>query len=134
MDNSFSELVQAARRVRAHSYSPYSHFAVGAAVQVASGDIFTGTNIENISFGLTICAERAAVAAAIAAGERDLRVLAVVTDSVEPAVPCGACRQVLAEFCPSLHVLSVTLAGTYKEDSLEHLLPAPTRGILEGNV
>jgi cytidine deaminase len=123
-------LIDAARKTRNYSYSPYSRFSVGAALQVGSGRIFTGTNIENISFGLTLCAERAAVAAAIAAGENDFRVLVVFADSTEPVVPCGACRQVLAEFNPSLRIVSVTLSGKHQEERLENLLPTPKRGIL----
>jgi cytidine deaminase len=131
MANDLDDLIDAARKVRERSYSPYSRFAVGAAARVASGQIFTGTNVENISFGLTLCAERAAVAAAIAAGESEFRVLVLVADSAEPIVPCGACRQVLAEFTPSLRIVSVTVSGKQKEESLQDLLPAPRRGILE---
>ena len=131
MANNLDNLIDAARRARGCSYSPYSRFAVGAALQVSSGQIFTGTNVENISFGLTLCAERAAVAAAIAAGESDFRLLALLADSAEPVVPCGACRQVLAEFNPSLRIVSVTVSGKQKEESLQDLLPAPKRGILE---
>jgi cytidine deaminase len=131
MASNLDNLIDAARRARGWSYSPYSRFAVGAALQVSSGQIFTGTNVENISFGLTLCAERAAVAAAIAAGESDFRLLALLADSAEPVVPCGACRQVLAEFNPSLRIVSVTVSGKQKEESLQDLLPAPKRGILE---
>ncbi len=126
-----AELIEAARRARANSYSPYSGFAVGAAVETGSGQIFTGTNIENLSFGLTICAERVAVAAAIVQGERDFRVLTLVADSAEPIVPCGACRQVLAEFNPALRIVSVNLSGQTCDESLQDLLPSPTRGILK---
>ena len=130
MTSDINELIEAARAVRLYSYSPYSGFAVGAALRSASGKIFTGSNVENISFGLTLCAECAAVAAAISQGERDLRELALVAGSAEPVVPCGACRQVLAEFNPGLRIISVTLAGQQKEDSLQQLLPSPKRGIL----
>jgi cytidine deaminase len=129
MANNLTKLVKAACKVRSRSYSPYSSFAVGAAVQTRSGKVFTGTNVENVSFGLTLCAERVAVGAAIAAGERDFCVLALVADSIEPVVPCGACRQVLAEFNPSLTIVSVTLSGKHKKDSLGNLLPSPKRGI-----
>lgn len=131
MANNLDKLVDAARKARLRSYSPYSKFAVGAAIQTGSGRIFTGTNIENVSFGLTLCAERAAIAAAIAAGERNICVLALVTDSSKPVVPCGACRQVLAEFNPSLTIISATLSGNRKRDLLQKLLPSPKRGILE---
>ena len=83
------------------SYSPYSRFKVGAALACADGSVFTGTNIENRSFGLTTCAERNALAAAIGAGKRDFRMIAVATpDADYPVSPCGACRQVLSEFLP----------------------------------
>jgi cytidine deaminase len=131
MTSDFSQLIDAAREARARSYSPYSGFAVGAAVQTTSGKIFVGANVENISFGLALCAERAALVAAIVGGERDFQALALVADSIEPVVPCGACRQVLAEFNPSLRIVSVTLAGRQKEESLQDLLPFPKRGILE---
>jgi cytidine deaminase len=131
MVNDLTKLLKSARKVRSRSYSPYSSFAVGAAIQTRSGKIFTGTNVENVSFGMTLCAERVAVGAAIAAGERDFSVLALVADSIEPVVPCGACRQVLAEFNPSLTIVSVTLSGKRKKDSLQNLLPSPKRGILD---
>jgi cytidine deaminase len=131
MTSDFSKLIEAAREVRTRSYSPYSGFAVGAAVQTASGKIFIGTNVENISFGLTVCAEQAALAAAIARGERSFEALALVADSVEPVIPCGACRQVLAEFNPSLLIISVTLTGHQKQEPLQELLPFPKRGILK---
>jgi cytidine deaminase len=131
MVNNLTKLLKSARKVRSRSYSPYSRFAVGAAIQTRSGKIFTGTNVENVSFGMTLCAERVAVGAAIAAGERDFSVLALVADSIEPVVPCGACRQVLAEFNPSLTIVSVTLSGKRKKDSLQNLLPSPKRGILD---
>jgi cytidine deaminase len=90
-----------------------------------------GCNIENVSLGLTICAEQAAVAAAIAEGDRDFVALAVVADSREPVVPCGACRQILAEFNPALEVISSTIAGRSQTFLLSDLLPRPTQGILE---
>src|SRR5436853_1014874 len=98
------KLIEAAAQARACAYAPYSKFSVGAALLTRSGNVFSGCNVENISLGLTICAERAAVAAAIAGGQKDFAAIAVVTDSQEPAVPCGGCRQVLAEFNPSLKI------------------------------
>jgi cytidine deaminase len=90
-----------------------------------------GANIENISYGLTICAERIAIASAVAAGEREFVVIAVIADTSEPIVPCGACRQFLAEFAPELIIVSATVRGGQKIDNLCHLLPDPKRGILE---
>ena len=127
----FSELIQSASEARLNAYAPYSRFAVGAAVQCRSGAIYIGTNIENISYGLTVCAERIAIGNAIVAGEREFVAIAVVADTVEPIVPCGACRQFLAEFAPDLIIVSATLRGDQKIESLSHLLPDPKRGILK---
>ncbi|MCX7993736.1 MAG: cytidine deaminase [Fimbriimonadales bacterium] len=99
------ELTQAARAARAHAYAPYSNYAVGAAVRTEDGRIFTGCNIENASYGLSICAERVAVFNAIAAGARQIVAVAVCTP--DGAAPCGACRQVLAEFAPDLNACTV---------------------------
>jgi len=94
-------LFQAAFQAALNSYSPYSKFRVGAAILCADGSIVTGTNVENRSFGLTICAERSALVAAISAGKRDFKAIAIATpDSDYPVSPCGACRQVLSEFLP----------------------------------
>ena len=125
-------LMRSAVEVKRHAYTPYSHFAVGAALLTKSGKIFTGCNVENLSFRLTVCAEEAAVAAAIAGGERDFTAIAVVADSNEPAMPCGACRQVLAEFNPNIEVMTATADGRQKETLLlSDLLPRPRQGILE---
>src|ERR1700724_2517409 len=94
------ELIEAAAQARANAYVPYSKFSVGAALLTTSGKVFLGCNVENVSLGLTLCAERSAVAAAIAGGQKDFVAIAVATDSREPAIPCGGCRQVLAEFNP----------------------------------
>jgi cytidine deaminase len=125
-------LIKAAVDVKRHAYTPYSHFAVGAALLTKSGKIFTGCNVENLSFRLTVCAEEAAVVAAIAAGERDFTAIALVADSNEPAVPCGACRQVLAEFNPDIEVMTATADGRQEATFLlNDLLPRPRQGILE---
>ena len=131
MDTQFVNLIRAASAARKQAYAPYSGFAVGAAVQCRSGAIFAGSNIENISYGLTICAERIAIASAVAAGEREFVAIAVVADTTEPIVPCGACRQFLAEFAPELIIVSATVRGDQKIENLSHLLPDPKRGILE---
>lgn len=130
-DERFKTLFDAACKARRSAYAPYSNFKVGAALLTAGGRVFTGCNVENISFGLTICAERAAVTAAISANEREFRALVVVADSREPVTPCGACRQVLAEFAPSLPVRSANLNGAIFEGSLAELLPRPSAGILD---
>jgi cytidine deaminase len=116
------DLIESATKARANSYSPYSGFAVGAAVLTRNGRIFTGCNVENASYGLTICAERNAVAAAVASGERDLLAVAVVTDCSPPASPCGACRQVLAEF-GNVKVILANLLGERVITQIEELLP-----------
>ena len=126
----YINLIDIASKARALAYAPYSKFTVGAAIVTKSGNIFVGCNIENVSLGLTICAERCAVAAPIAQGSRDL--VAIVTDSTKPAAPCGACRQVLAEFNPNMKVFAATFAGEVQEFELAELLPLPEQGVLEG--
>lgn len=126
----FSALTESAFEARQRAYAPYSNFAVGAALRTKSGRIFCGCNVENLSFGLTICAERAAVFAAVAAGEREFEAIAIVADSVQPVTPCGACRQVLAEFAPSLPVRCTNLQGVHFESSIAELLPRSKEGIL----
>src|SRR5437588_10515319 len=131
MDTQFADLIRAASAVRKQAYVPYSGFAVGAAVQCKSGAVFVGSNIENISYGLTICAERIAISSAVAAGQREFVAIAVVADTTEPIMPCGACRQFLAEFSPDLIIVSATVDGNRKIENLSRLLPGPKRGILK---
>lgn len=123
----FDILVQEAQEVRKRSYSPYSKYAVGAAIATKKGSIFVGTNVENASFGATICAERSAVVQMIAAGEREPIACAVVTGDREPASPCGICRQVLAEFNGEMPIAMVGLGEREGETgrvvSLADLLP-----------
>src|SRR6266550_8181505 len=131
MDIQFNDLIRPASAARKQAYAPYSGFAVGAAVQCKSGAVFAGSNIENISCGLTICAERIAISSAVAAGQREFVAIAVVADTTEPIMPCGACRQFLAEFSPDLIIVSATVDGNRKIENLSHLLPGPKRGILK---
>jgi cytidine deaminase len=126
----FTTLIAEARQAREQAYAPYSQFQVGAAIQTRSGRVFRGCNVENLSFGLTICAERNAVFSAVAAGERDFKGVAVVADSKEPVTPCGACRQVLAEFGLDLPICSANLRGDTYAASLRDLLPRAKEGIL----
>ena len=123
-DPRIDALVAAARDVRHHARAPYSGFAVGAAV-LSGGRTFTGVNVEIGSFPLSVCAERNAVAAMIAAGERIIDVIAVVTAAPSPTPPCGACRQVLWEFGPSGTVIAETDGGSRLLWAIEDLLPAP---------
>ena len=109
-----AELLAAARAAREHAYCPHSGFAVGAATRTVAGDVFTGVNVENASYGLTVCAERSAVVAAVAAGMRpgQLAAVAIAVDTAEPVTPCGACRQVIAEFAaPDCRIISGLARG-----------------------
>jgi cytidine deaminase len=119
-------LIEAARRAQAQAYAPYSNFAVGAAVLGADGRVFLGCNVENSSFGLTVCAERNAVAATLVAGTRPAAVAVVVNGKT--VAPCGACRQVLAEFDPGMPVvLASTTHDSHEVMSLDALLPGAFR-------
>jgi cytidine deaminase len=120
-------LIEAARQARAQAYAPYSNFQVGAAVLTSDGEIFSGCNIENTSFGATICAERVAIFQAVAAGRRHFTALAVIADTLEPVPPCGLCRQVLAEFSPNCQVLMANLKGEWRLALLHELLPLSFR-------
>lgn len=124
------ELIQLAMRSREHAYAKYSGFAVGCTLFTTTGKYACGCNVENISYGLTICAERVALGSAIERGLTGFQTLALVAESKEPVVPCGACRQVLAEFAPDLRIISSNLKGVRTEFSLTHLLPKPAQGIL----
>ncbi len=126
------KLKEKAREARERAYVPYSHFPVGAAVLTASGSIYTGANIENASYPLSICAERTAIFQAITAGEREIIALAVTADTARPVSPCGACRQVMNEFNPEMDVMMLNLAGAELSRTAGELLPEHfTAGDLE---
>lgn len=116
-------LVARARDVRRHAYAPYSRFRVGAALLTGGGEIFTGVNVENCAFGSTICAERHALGAAVAAGARDFSAVAVVAHADHPVAPCGACRQVLAEFDLKWVIMHNLRDGRTHTEALAALLP-----------
>ena len=118
------ELIQAATKARENSYAPYSKFAVGAAVQTSAGEIFGGCNIENASYGLSMCAERNAIFNAVSAGHQDLVAIAVIGQTDGPISPCGACRQVISEFLPqSAPVYLTNLAGNTVTTTVAAILP-----------
>ena len=125
MSNRSKELILQAKKAREKAYAPYSKFKVGAAILSGSGKIYTGCNVENASYGLTTCAERNAVASMVAAGEKRIKAVAVVTGLRKPASPCGACRQVLSEFSSDAQILMAGTRGTVLSESLSRLLPAP---------
>ena len=113
----------AARQASEHAYAPYSRFRVGAACVAGSGRIYSGANVENASFGLTICAERNALFQAVAAGERDIRAVVVYTPTPAPTTPCGACRQVLCEFGGTIRVVCCCDSDEVREFASGELLP-----------
>jgi cytidine deaminase len=128
-------LVKKAREAARNSWSPYSHFPVGAALECADGSVVTGTNVENRSYGLAICAERSAVVAAVSGGRRAFTAVAVVCSAApEPVAPCGACRQVLSEFCaPGTPVYLAGSGDTIRETTMGELLPLDSlHGLKDG--
>ena len=119
------ELIAAARQARRHAVATFSKFKVGAALETADGVIVTGCNVENATYGLTICAERVAMFKALAEGHRKFRRVAVVADTDAPTPPCGACRQILWEFGGDLEVLLANLRRQHGRHQLADLLPLP---------
>lgn len=119
-------LLAVAREVRQRAYAPYSRFLVGAAIETRSGKVFSGCNVENATYGATICAERSAVVQMVAAGEKELARVAVYTEAAEPAMPCGICRQVLVEFGRDVEIACAGPTGA-RVLSLRELFPEPFR-------
>ncbi|TET47636.1 cytidine deaminase [candidate division TA06 bacterium] len=119
------ELIRMAHKAREKAYAPYSKFKVGAALLTKTDRVYTGSNVENKSYGLTVCAERNAVSAAISDGERDFVAIVISSTSKPPGPPCGACRQVLMEFSGDIKVIMVNAAGDRKIRTVAELLPEP---------
>jgi cytidine deaminase len=126
-ENQIKNLIQKAKEAMDYSYSPYSHFKVGAALLTESGEIFTGCNVENSSFGATICAERVAVTSAVAKGHTKFNALAVISTAKELCTPCGICRQVISEFSLEIPVICCKGNGEYEIFVLGELLPKAFR-------
>ena len=118
-------LVQAALRARENAHAPFSNFKVGAALEGIDGRIYTGCNVENATYGLTVCAERVAVFKAISEGVRKFRRVAVAADTDRLTPPCGACRQILWEFCGDIEIVLVNPRGTIETHRLKDLFPKP---------
>lgn len=118
-------MIEQARAARDNAIASFSGYSVGAALRDAGGNIHRGCNVENVSYGLTVCAERVALLTALAAGIRDFSEIAVVTDSPEPGTPCGPCRQLLWEYCGDIPVILANLTGSLRRFTLSELLPHP---------
>ncbi|MHC4778195.1 MAG: cytidine deaminase [Planctomycetota bacterium] len=125
MTNADGSLLDIAAEAMKRAWSPYSGFSVGAAIETESGKVFTGCNVENASYGLTICAERVALFKAVSEGERTLKRIALVCSGDRPIFPCGACLQVLKEFSTDLPVVTANTAGQSRKTRLSELMPRP---------
>jgi len=123
--NENETLISAARQARENAHAPYSNFRVGAALRATSGKIFGGCNVENATYGLTVCAERIAIFKAISEGERGFDAISVVTDTDALTPPCGACRQLIWEFCGDIPVIMANLKGRVEIMQMQNLFPRP---------
>jgi cytidine deaminase len=123
MNEESKELIESAKQVREKAFAPFSKFQVGAAVRTKSGKVFTGCNIESASYGLTVCAERVAIWKAVSEGEKEFTNLAVVVDTQDLTPPCGACRQIIWEFCGDVPVTFANLKGDVETVQMKELLP-----------
>ncbi len=123
MNEESKELIESAKQVREKAFAPFSNFKVGAAVKTKGGKIFTGCNIESASYGLTVCAERVAIWKAISEGEKEFTNVAVVADTEDLTPPCGACRQIIWEFCGDVSVTFANLKGNVETVQMKELLP-----------
>jgi cytidine deaminase len=120
-----TQLIEAARQARERARASFSHFKVGAAIEAAGGQVITGCNIENATYGLTLCAERVAIFKAISEGHDGFTRIAVVADTADPTPPCGPCRQILWEFAGDIEVILADLEGEKARYRLSQLLPMP---------
>jgi len=118
-----AKLIEIATAARLKSVAPFSNFMVGAAVQTRGGKVFTGSNIESASYGLTVCAERVAIWKALSEGERDFTDLVIVADTEQLTPPCGTCRQIIWEFCRHARIVLANLRGQHEEVQIRDLLP-----------
>ena len=123
--NEFDALISAAKQARENAHAPFSNFRVGAALRAKSGRVYTGCNVENASYGLTCCAERVAIFKAVSEGEHGFDAIAVVADTDVLTPPCGACRQVIWEFCGDVPVVMANLHGKIEHERSGALLPKP---------
>ena len=121
----YHSLVRAAKRAKLRAYAPYSNFRVGAAIRTRKGKVYTGCNIENSSYGLTICAERTAIFKAISEGEKEFNAIAVASDDHDFCPPCGACRQVLMDLAPNVELVLIDKKGRERIVTLRDLFPMP---------
>jgi cytidine deaminase len=121
--NEYDALIAAAKQARENAHAPYSNFRVGAALRAKSGRVFSGCNVENATLGLTCCAERTAIFKAISEGERGFEAIAVVADTDTLTPPCGACRQIIWEFCGDVPVIMANLKGKVLQEKMADLLP-----------
>jgi cytidine deaminase len=119
------KLIAVAKAARENAHAPYSNFRVGAALRAKSGRVYTGCNVENSTYGLTVCAERVAIFKAISEGERGFDAIAVVTDTDQLTPPCGACRQIIWEFCGDVEVILANLKGKDETHRMSALFPRP---------
>lgn len=121
----FDNLIKAAKAARENAHAPFSNFKVGAALRASSGEVFGGCNVENATYGLTVCAERVAIFKAVSEGERKFDAIAVVTDTDALTPPCGACRQLIWEFCGDVPVVMSNLKGKVEVVQMSQLFPKP---------
>lgn len=117
------QLVEKALEAKQNAYTPYSHFPVGAALVTSSGKIFTGCNVEQATYGGTVCAERTAIVKAVSEGEKDIKAICCVADTEDFCTPCGICRQFIYEFGPDIEVIMANKKGEYRSASISELLP-----------